>query len=106
MAASATHIVPLDTHAQLRALYTALCTKQEHFDEFKQLLNLYVVEDWSKGEPDEATRIRVTLNERIREWVGDQFEGLSPTQIMLWRAIVVESRTNVALSPWAESNGY
>ena len=33
----------VDPHAQIRALYVSLCTHQEHFDEFKQLLALYDV---------------------------------------------------------------
>jgi hypothetical protein len=36
---------------------------------------------------------------------GD-FDGLSATQVVLWRSIVVEERINVALSPWKESNFY
>jgi hypothetical protein len=34
------------------------------------------------------------------------FSGLSSSQIQMWRAIVVEERINVALSPWKESNCY
>ena len=34
----------LDPHAQLRALYRSLLTKQEYFDEFKRLLALYEVQ--------------------------------------------------------------
>jgi hypothetical protein len=34
------------------------------------------------------------------------FSGLSSSQIQMWRAIVVEERINVALSPWKESNSY
>ena len=45
-------------------------------------------------------------NERIDEWVGGGFDGLSAAQVLLWRSIVVEERINVALSPWKESNGY
>jgi hypothetical protein len=46
------------------------------------------------------------LNARIRDWVGDKFVGLSATQMLQWRAIVVEERFNVSLSPWKESNNY
>ena len=42
----------------------------------------------------------------IGGWVGDRFGGLSATQMLQWRAIVVEERFNVSLSPWKESNNY
>jgi hypothetical protein len=97
----------LDPHAQLRSLYMSLLTKQERFDEFKQLLALYpsaAVE--AETEPEPAAEVRSKLNERIREWTGMPFSGLSSSQIQMWRAIVVEERINVALSPWKESNHY
>ena len=33
----------IDPHTQLRALYMSLLTRQENFDEFKQLLAMYEV---------------------------------------------------------------
>ena len=33
-------------------------------------------------------------------------DGLSAAQTLQWRAIVVEERFNVTLSPWKESNVY
>ena len=95
----------LDPHAQLRALYRSLLEKQEHFDEFKRLLALYDVNGESE-EPAEAAALRARLNERIREWVSGPFDGLSAAQALQWRAIVVEERFNVSLSPWKESNVY
>jgi hypothetical protein len=98
---------PSDRHEQLRQLYLALLTRQERFDEFKQLLSAYPaaasIED---AEPEEAHAARVKLNERISEWIGGPFEGLSVSELLLWRVIVVEERFNVALSPWKESNSY
>jgi hypothetical protein len=38
--------------------------------------------------------------------VGSRFQGLSAAQVLQWRAIVVEERLNVSLSPWKESNVY
>ena len=97
----------LDPHAQLRSLYMSLLTKQERFDEFKQLLALYpTAAADTEGEPAIAAEVRTKLNERIREWTGMPFLGLSSSQIQIWRAIVVEERINVALSPWRESNSY
>ena len=97
----------LDPHAQLRALYRSLLTKQEYFDEFKRLLALYQVNsDELDAEPEEAALVRARLNDRIREWVGGSFDGLSAAQTLQWRAIVVEERFNVTLSPWKESNVY
>jgi hypothetical protein len=97
----------VDPHAQLRALYLSLLSHQEHFDEFKQLLALYsVAPDQSDEEPEEAARIRGQLNERIRAWIGGFFDGLSAVQMLQWRAILVEERFNVSLSPWKESNVY
>jgi len=59
---------PSDRHEQLRQLYLALLTRQERFDEFKQLLAAYPaaasIED---AEPEEAQAARVKLNERIKE---------------------------------------
>jgi hypothetical protein len=95
-----------DPHAQLRALYQALLSNQESFDEFKRLLQLYEFDPrQAEEEPGEAAAVRQHLNERIRTWVGD-FEGLSARQTLQWRAIIVEERFNVSLSPWKESNGY
>ncbi len=96
-----------DPHADLRALYLSLLTHQERFDEFKQLLALYdVTPEAMDEEPREASEVRGQLNDRIRTWVGDAFRGLSVAQVMQWRAIVVEERLNVSLSPWKESNVY
>jgi hypothetical protein len=96
-----------DHHAQLRALYLSLLTRQEHFDEFKQLLALYQVEPGCvDAEPAEAAEVRERLNARIRHWIGGRFDGLSAAQVLQWRAIVVEERFNVSLSPWKESNMY
>src|SRR6478735_6430298 len=97
----------VDPHAQLRALYLSLLTRQEHFDEFKQLLALYEVSaERLDMEPAEAADVRERLNARIRQWIGGRFDGLSAAQVLQWRAIVVEERFNVALSPWKESNVY
>jgi hypothetical protein len=94
-----------DPHTQLRALYQQLLSKHEHFEEFKRLLSLYQVDaSASEDEPAPAADVRRTLNARIREWIGGQFDGLSVSQTLLWRAILVEERFNVALSPWKESN--
>jgi hypothetical protein len=66
------------------------------------------VPDRLDGEPADAAGVRARLNERIRTWVGggSRFAGLSATQVLQWRAIVVEERLNVSLSPWKESNVY
>ncbi|MBN2577164.1 MAG: hypothetical protein JXP73_21565 [Deltaproteobacteria bacterium] len=96
-----------DPHAQLRTLYVSLLTRQERFDEFKQLLSMYPAEAGEgETEPAAAAEVRRKLNERIRDWTGTPFAGLSSSQIQMWRAIVVDERINVALSPWKESNGY
>lgn len=99
--------VTFDPHSQLRALYQALLSSQEYFDEFKRMLQLYTLDPRTlDDEPTEAAAIRQKLNDRIRNWVGHQFIGLSATQMLQWRAIVVEERFNVSLSPWKESNSY
>ena len=99
--------VTFDPHAQLRALYQALLSSQDYFDEFKRMLQLYSVDPQHlDDEPTEAAAIRQKLNDRIRAWVGSQFAGLSATQMLQWRVIVVEERFNVSLSPWKESNIY
>ena len=95
-----------DPQSQLRSLYLSLLTHQENFDEFRRLLALYDV-GAAEGdeEPQEAADVRHQLNARIRGWIGD-FDGLSAAQTRQWRAIVIEERFNVALSPWKESNGW
>lgn len=94
-----------DSHAQLRALYRSLLESEENFHEFKHLLSLYPPSDGSSEEA-EAAAVRTKLNERIKSWVGADFEGLTAMQLLLWRSIVVEERFNVALSPWKEANFY
>ncbi len=95
----------LDPHTQLRALYQSLLTDHARFDEFKRMLALYDVnEDARAEEPEEAAVIRERLNDRIREWLGGSFDGMDAQQTRLWKAILVENRINVALSPWKESN--
>jgi hypothetical protein len=96
-----------DPHAQLRALYQALLSNQECFDEFKRLLALYDFDpDGRDEESPEATGVRTKLNERIRNWVGATFEGLSANQTLQWRAIIVEERFNVPPEQWKESSAY
>ena len=97
----------LDPHAELRSLYMSLLTRQENFDEFKELLSRYpAVPSEGENESTAAAHVRQTLNERIRAWTGALFAGFSFSQVQMWRAIVVEERMNVALSPWKESNYY
>ena len=96
----------IDTHSELRALYRSLLESEEHFHEFKQLLALYPADPPPDGEDAEAAEVRRQLNDRIREWLGGSFTGLSAMQLLLWRSIVVEERFNVALSPWKEANYY
>jgi hypothetical protein len=103
MAAHVAH----DPHSQLRALYQALLSSQDYFDEFKRMLALYSFDPTAvEEEPAEAAVTRQKLNDRIRMWVGESFGGLSAIQMLQWRAIVVEERFNISLSPWKESNVY
>lgn len=97
----------LDPHAQLRALYVALLENQACFDEFKHLLSLYVMPaEPIEEEPEECARVRSVLNTKIRSWVSGPFTDLSVAQVLQWRAIVVDERLNVSISPWKESNVY
>jgi hypothetical protein len=85
----------------------SLLTRQENFDEFKQLLSEYpAVPSEDETESATAAEIRQKLKERIAAWTGRPFSGLSSAQVRMWRAIIVEERMNVALSPWKESNYY
>ncbi len=95
-----------DPHAELRRIYMSLLQSQEHFDEFKRMLALYELDTLTDREPEDALITRMEINDRIRHWVGEPFEGLSAAQVLLWRSIVVEQRFNVALAPWKESNAY
>lgn len=105
MSASAVANISLDPHAQLRRLYLTLLQDQNRFDEFKQLLALYPSE-LEDVESADAAGVRQRLNVRISTWLDGRFDGLSATQVSLWRNIVVEERINVTLSPWKESNLY
>lgn len=96
-----------DPHAQLRALYVALLEHQAYFDEFKHLLSLYLMpQDQVEEEPAECARVRAVLNGKIRSWLAGPFTDLSVAQVLQWRAIVVDERLNVSISPWKESNVY
>jgi hypothetical protein len=96
-----------DPHTQVRALYRALLEHEDRYHEFKRALALYdVPAEQVEDEPRHAAHLREQLNERIRTWVGVPFDGISAVQMLLWRAIVVEERFNVAVSPWKESNTY
>ncbi|HEV8550788.1 MAG TPA: hypothetical protein VGQ57_17200, partial [Polyangiaceae bacterium] len=74
-----------DPHVQLRRLYTSLLEEQHRFDEFKQLLSLYPVSDGDE-ESGDAQSVRSQLNARINEWLCGHFDGLSATQVALWRS--------------------
>src|SRR5258708_34279481 len=96
-----------DPHAQVRALYRALLEHEDRFHEFKRALALYDLRaDQLDEEPADAAALRDRLNERIRSWVQCPSEGVSPVQMLQGRAIVVEERFNVTVSPWKESNTY
>jgi hypothetical protein len=106
---SATAALPLahDPHAQLRALYIALLEHQEYFDEFKHLLSCYPLpQEQLDEEPAESARVRSVLNGKIRSWLACPFNDLSVSQVLQWRAILVDERLNVSISPWKESNVY
>jgi len=97
----------VDPHTQVRALYRALLEHEDRFHEFKRTLALYDLRaEQIEQEPTEAAALREKLNERIRSWVHVPFDGISAVQMLQWRAIVVEERFNVSVSPWKESNSY
>lgn len=83
-----------DPNTELRALYMDLLRNQSHFDEFHHLLALYHPTDVSEtgSETDRALEVRCRLNDRIREWLAMDIEGLTSCQVLQWRAIVVEDR--------------
>ena len=94
-----------DPQEQLRSLYRSLLNRQQNLDEFRQLLSQYPpIREDDDGEPLIAAEVRERLNQRIREWTGQPFGGLSATQMHMWRAIVLDRRMHIALSPWSEPN--
>ena len=100
-------VTRMDPHAQVRALYGALLESEERFHEFKRHLALYDVKaEEVDEEPASAAALRERLNERVRGWLGVQFDGISAMQMIQWRGIIVEERFNVSVSPWKESNFY
>jgi hypothetical protein len=102
------HVVTkVDPHAQVRALYAALLEREDRFHEFKRALALYDLRsEQIEDEPTEAMALRERLNERIRSWLPVPFDGISAVQMLQWRAIIVEERFNISVSPWKESNVY
>jgi hypothetical protein len=90
--------VELEPDLRLQALYRALLGHEERFREFKQFLTLYAPEPNHADEPEAAAAVRARLNERLRDWVGPEFAGLSAPQVLLWRCIVVEERFGTAPS--------
>ena len=95
-------VLHTEPHEQLRSLYRTLLNRQENLDEFRQLLSQYppAADDYDR-EPLAATEVRERLSQRIREWTGQPFGGLSASQMHMWRAIVIDRR--IALSPLGES---
>ncbi|HJX64065.1 MAG TPA: hypothetical protein VJ860_08940 [Polyangia bacterium] len=93
-------VLHTEPQEQLRSLYKSLLKRQEHLDEFRQLLSQYppVADDDDYTEPLAATEVRERLSQRIREWTGQPFGGLSASQMHMWRAIVIDRR--IALSAW------
>lgn len=97
----------IDPHTQVRALYGVLLEREDRYHEFKRALALYnVPAEQIEEEPADAAALRENLNERIRSWLTVPFDGISAMQMLQWRAILVEERFNVAVSPWKESNNY
>jgi hypothetical protein len=97
-------VLHTDPQEQLCSLYKSLLRRQQNLDEFRQLLAQYppLRGDDGEEEPLVAAEVREKLNQRIRDWTGQPFGGLSVSQMHMWRAIVVERR--VALPPWSQSN--
>jgi hypothetical protein len=95
-------VLHTDPQEQLRSLYKSLLNRQQNLDEFKQLLSQYPpIRDDDGEEPLVAAEVRERLNQRIREWTGQNFGGLSATQMHMWRAIVLDRRLALP-SPWSE----
>ncbi len=83
----------LDPHIRLRLIYHLLMSCPERAREFRSLLRLYDCRpEQADAEPPEAAFIRRRLNERIRAWIGRQFDELSVVETLEWRAILVEGR--------------
>ena len=57
-----------DPYIQLRRLYLSLLENHQRFDEFRRLLSLYELEpEQFEDEPEDAAKVRRSLNERIRD---------------------------------------
>jgi hypothetical protein len=91
-------VLHTEPQEQLRSLYKSLLNRQENLDEFRQLLSQYPPVADHDDEPLAATEVRERLSQRIREWTGQPFGGLSASQMHMWRAIVIDRR--MALVPW------
>jgi hypothetical protein len=95
-------VLHTDPQEQLCSIYRSLLNRHENLDEFKQLLSQYPpAADDVDREPLAAAEVRERLSQRIREWTGQPFGGLSASQMHMWRAIVIDRR--IALAPWGES---
>ena len=100
-------LIQIDTREQLRSLYMSLVTRQDRFDEMKDLLATYPdPEPGADVESEAAYRVREEINERMREWTRTAGGGLSPLQVLGLRDMMVSQRLFLALSPWKEANTY
>lgn len=100
-------LLQIDSRAQLRALYAQLVTRQDRFDEMKDLLATYPdPEPGADVESAHAVQVREAINGRIREWTRIGGGGLSPTQLLQLRDMLVAHRLNLSISPWPEANNY
>jgi len=100
-------LLQIDNRAQLQALYMSLITRQDRFDEFKDLLASYPdLPSEGDVETEEAILAREALNDRVREWSRIPGGGLSAQQITMLRDMLVTHRLFLAISPWKEANSY
>jgi hypothetical protein len=91
---------PSEPRDQLGALYEVLLLSQSCFDEFKLLLCLYQLEaDRADDEPPDAAALRLRLNNRIRGWIDGDFDGLTATQTIRWREIIVDEAVHASGGP-------
>ena len=86
---------------QIRSLFQTLVSRQENVDQFRLLLSQYPPNCEEGTEPPAAIEARLKLDQCVRDWTRQPFDGFTVAQIQMWRAIVIDRRIAVPLS-WSD----
>jgi hypothetical protein len=92
-----------EPQGQIQSLYQTLVSRQENVTEFRLLLAEYPPNCEEGTEPPAAIAVRQKLDQCVRDWTRQPFDGFTVAQIQMWRAIVIDRRIAIAVSSWNDS---